>query len=247
MKIAICTTTYNRREYVKRMVNSLCSTLTVNNTDIKHFVRDDMSSELELSIFDMLPWPVVKNRNLLSTQGPDRNTLLCFEDTKEWDPDLIINLDSDMIVKPNWLQVMLDVWQKYSPKVGILSGFNTLKNHAILETRDDVYVKNTLGGAGIMVTGKFLREINLLGQWDSSWGRSTLGWDFKILEAVKAQDKLLLCTKPSVLQHIGTYGVHTPEGSGITVDVAEDFEEDCPLANRHPDHELEVRDKSGLY
>lgn len=244
MKIAICTTTYNRRWYVRRMVDSLCKTLLVNNVNVKHFVRDDMSTELKLDLFDKLPWSVSITINKLDTYGPDKNTLLCFKDAERWNPDLIVNLDSDMIVKPNWLQVMLTTWLKYSPEVGILSGFNTLKNHAILETKDDVYIKKTLGGAGIMLSGTFLRDIDLLGQWADDWGRTALGWDFKILEECRALNKLLLCTKPSVFQHIGTYGVHTPEGSGISSDVAEDFNEDCPLMNSHPDRDLEVRDRS---
>jgi len=235
LKIAICTTTFNRPQYVKRMVDSLKQTFQISGIEIQQFVRDDMGGGEDnvakfgtSRFFTGLSWPVVKNYNLY-TQGADKNTLLCFEDVKEWNPDFIVNLDSDMIVKPNWVQVMVDTWKKYESETGILSGFNTLKNHKILETRDDVYVKNSLGGAGMMIPYSFLQEINLLGHWRASWGNSELGWDFKILEACRVRNKKLMCTKPSVFQHIGEHGIHTPMYSGIEADKAEDFEEDCPF------------------
>jgi len=122
------------------------------------------------------------------------------------DYDVICNLDSDVLVKPNWLSESLSLLHQYPND--IVSAFNEqnhLKN-CIIETFSDHYLKNCGGGIHYCFTrGLYrefvqpsLREIETHGRLDY--------WDAELIDRMQSSNRFIVSPRPSLVQHIGYIG-----------------------------------------
>jgi hypothetical protein len=126
----------------------------------------------------------------------------------------LVCLDSDALVKVEWLEVLRDLYRRLQEqhKPLIVSGFHTA-SHPTLSDRADHRFKSSLGGINLffdLATWKSAVEPNLNGH----------GWDHKVSRSVTEQGGALVTTRPSVVQHIGRWGVWS---SPLRYDRAEDF------------------------
>ena len=118
-------------------------------------------------------------------------------------------LDSDTCVKPSWLHTELSLYQELEDQhpnispdidpgdfVGIVSGFNTLK-YQELSTAERFCKKAFLGGVNMLFNRKtFLKlMLPLLPYWD----------DY-VNSRAAAKGYPRICTRPSVVQHLGFIG-----------------------------------------
>jgi GT2 family glycosyltransferase len=116
-----------------------------------------------------------------------------------FDCDILINLDNDTLVKPDWLFKLLDLHKRFPDAV--VTGFNTLScdlgtgnpRHPIIKEYDDYVKKKSIGGINMVFSKEtYLNHIrpclDMKGHWD--WNVCQRGLDF-------------YCTKPSVIQHTG--------------------------------------------
>ena len=106
-------------------------------------------------------------------------------------------LDSDTIVKPDWIAKMLDLYRRQeNARPLIVSGFNTLAHKEIGEERD-FYYKQSLGGASMLFNYQtFIQIFVPLKPY----------WDEAIISKMRLNAYPMLCIKPSVVQHIGFRG-----------------------------------------
>ncbi len=115
--------------------------------------------------------------------------------------NLLACLDSDAIVRPDWLNRLRELHQRYQSQTSplVVSGFHT-NSHPTLVEEFDCRKKQSLGGINLM----FHREI-----WPSMVETSLthLGWDFELCQKVLENGGTLLATRPSVVQHLGRFGL----------------------------------------
>ena len=223
-KFGILICCYNRPEYLEKTLASL------KNTDLKEtiiYIIDDNSTDTKtvklINDFDILNVKIIKERNdknLGITKSLEKGfTYLnnCCE--------FITNLDSDVILKKNWLEQLYKVYIEGKIKFPdaknfIVTGFNCTSSclHKIENTYDAFYTKKTLGGINTFFHNSFSKEyIQILKE---SSGNKNHGWDWNLSYYCQKNNVPILVTKPSVVQHIGFNGLNS---KNKRVDIAEDF------------------------
>ena len=120
--------------------------------------------------------------------------------------DILCNLDSDVLVKDNWLKESIRLLEQYPND--IVSAFNEANHlkHCVVKEFDDHYLKNCGGGIHYCFTRElyktFVQPIlaNVEMKGDLNF------WDAAIVEHIQAGGKYIIATKPSRIQHIGYTG-----------------------------------------
>lgn len=201
MKTALVIPVYNRPEYVAQCFGSL-QALTVKPDVL--IIVDDASTH-------HLPVPDLTNYFYSITAiGNEKNMgvrtclLKGISEAVKQDCDTIINLDSDMVVKPDFIARMLKLMRKFPDR--IVSGINctmlnldsSVRNPVVLNFQT-YYTKSSVGGACLAYSvdtyHKYIRPaLEQEGNWDHA--AST---------AVMADNKPIIVCKPSVAQHIGMH------------------------------------------
>jgi hypothetical protein len=102
------------------------------------------------------------------------------------------------------------VYEQHCPT--ITTGFNTI-NHPIIQMKENHCIKSSIGGINMFFNKKVYKEVvrnSLL----------NIGWDFTVVEKLRELDGIMVCTTPSVVQHIGHSGIWSDEHR---LDVAVDY------------------------
>ena len=200
MKIGIIIPVYNRFDYVSKCLESLNKVET--SEDIKIYIINDGSTDKNID--DLLnsfnpQWATVKVLKSPINRGISKTIETGLLRLKYEGCDIFINLDSDAIVKPNFIDVLLDLKLRF--KDNIVSGFNThsgdLKTgesrHKTIKEESDYVIKSTIGGINMVFTieqclSLIIPALKTSGHWD---------WN------VCKNHKNFIVSKPSVIQHIG--------------------------------------------
>jgi len=129
-------------------------------------------------------------------------------------------LDSDAVVKPDWLVRIRSLFDRESRRRGplIVTGFNA-HTHPVRSEGADFYLKQIVGGINMFFDAEMYREVvrpNL--KFEPSTGQ---GWDWHVIHEMERRGYPFLCTKPSVVQHIGRQGIYSTASGGY--DVAHDY------------------------
>ena len=194
---------YNRPEYLERTLRSVFE----HHTGEFILISDDGSTDPKVEkiinkYFELadksgitMSWFTFENA------GIAQNLKRVLDKCKGY--DTIITLDSDFIVKKDWVKKLKELVAENV----IVTGFNAPK-HPVLSVTDKYLLKKTIGGGNLCFTYetylKFIRLYLVDGQWD--WNMSY-------------NAPRLLCTNPSVCQHIGVQSVMRH----VNADVALDF------------------------
>ena len=149
----------------------------------------------------------------------------------------LCNLDSDTLVKPNWLSTLKHLHEQYALEYPqhkvIATGFHT-SNHKTLKQTEAYRVKQTIGGVNLFfqtaLYKRYVREALTDAElWDFSTIEKLYHWPTGTARNVQQGNQkppavpetaAILCTRPSVIQHLGAEGYH---GSLYNFDVAEDY------------------------
>lgn len=128
--------------------------------------------------------------------------------------EYFVCLDSDTLVKANWLQELLRLHETFqNPERPLLvSGFHTKAHKTIIEGQDH-HQKRSVGGANLL----FNKSV-----WQN-WvepSLTSLYWDVELGKKILKSKGRLIVSKPSVVAHIGKRGVWS---SWLNVDRAADF------------------------
>ena len=204
-KIGLVITTYNRPDYVECCFASLRQSNLQNTLVV--IVDDASSDKATLELIEQFTLPEVQQLIKLTRQN--KHGFNIHESLKlGWDllhytcqVDYLCNLDSDAIVKPHWLETLQTTYiqqQQYGHNF-LLTGFNTM-NHPIREEHESIYIKESFGGINtFFAAGDFYENTVRPCLSDNTW-------DWQIVHTMAACDYPVLCTKPSVVQHIGQVG-----------------------------------------
>lgn len=206
---------FNRPEYVERSFNSLLQSFDGLKPHI--ILTDDGS-------FD----PAIKN--LISTfMTKYTNTMLitnkinvgipygklstikkCVCNSVYSNPLFLIS-DSDMIYKKGWIETLTSLYGETGAP--LITGFNTLTNkHIVTSDFGTYYTKESIGGCNLLVSTEFYKAAPFM---------EPVEWDYCMCKRAHKQHPLgVVCSKPSVVDHIGVEGYWARKNYH---DKAEDF------------------------
>lgn len=204
---------YNRPEYLQRCLNSV---LNSNLKDTIFLLIDDASIDSEtkelIKEFNPPGVPVIRITNP-NNRGIKANLLTGF-DLLFKTCDLVINLDSDAIVKPEWIDILKHLKSEHPNH--IVSGFNSKNTNKdgslrnpIIEEHDTYILKKHCNGINMCMNQtdyeKHVRPaLAREGNWDYN----------------STNPNGFIIAKPSVIQHIG---VNSSMGHTENPDMACDF------------------------
>lgn len=223
MKISLLITTFNRPNYLKDCLWSLeradlsrideiwiyddCSTIEETKDLIRDFCHKNEKANFMFSIINR----GIKDALLYSYEL----LFLPLDKFNRFGNDIVINLDSDAIVRPDFVERLLENIHKTGG--GILTGFhstttnaNGTERHKIKYDFDDILFKESVGGINFCIDKhayeKFVKPaLNSPGNFDHN----------SCLNAGGAW-----CLKESVIQHIG---FDSSMNHNEAPDVADDF------------------------
>ena len=206
--VGLIVPTYNRPKYLRRTLRAL------RRSDLSKTVLlfvDDVSDNPETRrLIEQFSHPQAPIVRIWRThkEGVKMHENLYF--AWEW---LLANLptcryfchlDPDTILKKHWLQTVRDLYETHRPQRQLMvTGFNALW-HTIEETQGNYYVKRSIGGLNMFFDAELYVELVRPCFLALEWG---LDWDWKLVDAMQEKRYPILCTKPSVIQHIGRTGV----------------------------------------
>ncbi len=211
---------YNRPQYYKRCLESFSKAVVPHGTIF--MLIDDCSTDPEtkklFNEFKIEGVPIIR-REYPANVGIAENIKIGFEFLFNWGCDIVMNFDSDAIIKPSALEKLISAKRRYN---NIVTGFNSkTKNrngserHEIVSYNDEVNFKKSVGGIN-MVVDRYNYDTFVRPALDGSGN-----WDHKTCINSFNAGYPIACLYPSVVQHIGYESSmgHSSEAP----DVAEDF------------------------
>lgn len=215
-KIGICLTTYNRPHYLRQTLDSLAA---ADLRGAQVLIVDDCSTDIETLKMLVDYRSVGTNRNVSI-----RHTLqIGFDQLISEGCEVLVNLDADVIVSPDFLQVLMELHNAFPDR--IVSGFNTLtKNrkgiprHPAVESHQGYVIKHSIGGVNMVISADTYQDIVRPALLLSQKNRGD--WDTIACRMSMAQGKPIVVSSPSVVQHIG---IRSAMGHSDNPDVADDF------------------------
>lgn len=209
MKVSLIITAYNRPEYLDRCLHSLMCCFGISKVNI--VIVDDASTDPKVMplILQSDAMVLSQESNMGIKQAIKRGVEHVIDSS-----DLIINLDSDAIVKPNFITEIIKLHKDHPDS--IISGFNSkntnsdgsLRNPIIAE-HENYYLKMHANGINMAFTPdqyeQFIRPAL----------EKEGNWDFNVRHF-----KPFVIAKPSLVQHIGLV---SSMGHNVDPDVAADF------------------------
>lgn len=192
LRIAIGIPTYNRAGYVKLCALALKNTLPSNDV----WIFDDHSSDY--NALQLKEWFGTEHVHINQYRfGPDKNARNILEWFLRTDYDWLVTLDSDLIVRPDWLTILKTLLPKTQ---GVISVYHSGNNHhPTLDCGQNLCEMKTLGNAGITwskpLAKKMLAEMKDSHSFDWGW---THWLQKKNIKQYVPKDSLVL--------HIGMHG-----------------------------------------
>lgn len=213
MKVGILITCYNRPEYLKECLWSLERVEVPKDTTI--LLIDDASTDHQVKqiIYDFKNPYATVIRGFSEVNSKISATLLAGYERlfNKYGCDIVINFDSDAIIRPDCITKLLELYQPNT----LLTGFHstTENRHKVISEHDGYVIKQSVGGINFCIDkdayNNFVKpallETTPHGNWDN-------------VASVKAGG--VMCAVPSLVQHIG---FNSSLGHHDNPDVADDF------------------------
>lgn len=133
------------------------------------------------------------------------------------DCDYLCNIDSDVLLKSNWIKTLYDTYHSARKSLDteniVVTGFNA-NNHPIIKKHRTFYVKKSIGGINLFFPTKMYKKYICSSLNDGNH------WDWSLVKILNRNKFPMVCTKPSVIQHIGINGLNSDPDC---YDFADDF------------------------
>lgn len=207
-KVGIVISTFGRPEMLEYCLNSLAKS---DLTDAMIVIVDESATKLK-------PSEASKVHKIIADFKPNVNVLKIFkrnhgnmfDSIKTAINHLVKNgicyftiLDSDALVSANWLKKLQSVYKLIQTFPKIITGFNTEQNnHVTLHKNDKYLIKSSIGGINM-----FFDKPTYLGYILPHL--ESKQWDWRVSDAIVGANGTLIATKPSVVDHIGVYGLNS--------------------------------------
>ena len=215
--IGLVVVTHNRPNYLHQLLCSLSgSELNVGssfNVPVHMIIVDDCSTNdtTKNIIKKFVPFKNVKSSIVVfngNNIGIHNSLKKGFDYCVNIGCTLLVNLDSDVLVKPNFLSTLVHIYHKYN-QPPILTGYNSIQHKTLLVAKDDdMAIKASCGGCNLFMPRYIYTENIRQSMFD-------ILFDWRICQYLQA-----CCTIPSVIQHIGFIGMNSNLNM---VDIAIDF------------------------
>jgi glycosyltransferase involved in cell wall biosynthesis len=216
MKIGLLITTFNRPEYLRQTLDSL-KRADLHGAQI--LIVDDCSRDNE-TLRLINPYKKIRNYKNLSIRY---SIQIGFDYLIKQGCDTLVNLDSDAIVRCDFLTRLLELYKRFPDR--IISGFNTLSRsrtgilrHPVIKQGNGYVEKESIGGINMLMSVKTYYEIVKPALLESQQTKDH--WDKIACRISKEQGKTIIVSSPSVIQHIG---ISSAMGHRDNPDVAQDF------------------------
>jgi hypothetical protein len=191
-KIAVAIPTYNRAGYVQLCAAALNKTIDPNDV----WIFDDHSTEYTAG--DLQKWfgshSVQRNAKRFKADKQARHILEWFVGT---DYDWLITLDSDLIVRPDWLELLRGMLPHTQGVMSLYHSGNP--NHPTLHCDPNLCEMKSLGNAGV-AWSKVLAKKMLVDMTQSD------GFDWGWTEWLRKQKIPQYAAKDSLVLHVGMHG-----------------------------------------
>lgn len=220
MKVGLIITLHNRANLTS--ITFDCLAASEKLPDLIVLIDDGSTEEAAIRLFNnfyIQAIPIIKIRSLKPI-GIKRSLLQGIEFCQSHGCDVITNIDNDVALKPNWLNVLLSLFNKFPST--IITGFHsTTKNrdgserHRIIASYDGYCLKESVGGINMMFSyptyEKYIKPTLL---------PESGNWDHMSCINLKNDGKRVVCSVPSVIQHTG---IVSSLGHNELPDTADDF------------------------
>jgi glycosyltransferase involved in cell wall biosynthesis len=227
--ILICC--HNRPEFLKKTLESLKKT---NKEDLNQsilYIIDDCSDDNEttkmIEEYDIkslegvndLEFKMIRNmKNMGIAKSLEKGFTYLYPKC-----EYLTNIDSDVLVKPNWLSKLQEVYDRSNQDKNdgngvLVSGFNCTPpncSHKILSSNDLYHVKKSIGGINTFFHRDMYNDyVNVI-------GNNNKLWDWRLCEHCENNNISIIVSNPSVIQHIGFTGINSHGKNRY--DYADDF------------------------
>ncbi|MBS1772044.1 MAG: glycosyltransferase family 2 protein [Bacteroidetes bacterium] len=197
MKVALVIPVFDRINYLRQCLDSLAKLSRL--PDVMIFVNDgstDKDVQVLLQQFAE-KLNIVKVITLPRNSGVQNALAKGLDDAVASGCDMLINLDSDAIVKPDFIDTLLLLHNAGNGKQ-IVSGFNTHHDYNPVINQFDTYcTKNYANGINMCFSSE--QYYNYI---KPTFGNS-INWDRMASMMCQADDLQFIISTPSVVQHIG--------------------------------------------
>lgn len=209
--IGIVIPVYNRPNYLRQCLESMMKITTVADANL---LIDDCSTDHDVQEL-LTDYSVSLIRNEIN-KGVRESLRIGIEYLFDSGCDIIINLDSDAIVKPDFIEKLISLRNQHPGH--IVSGFNAISDvNPIIETYDNSCVKAYVNGINMC----FDKE-----QYEKYIKPALLkvgNWDYNVSLACREDNIPFYVTRPSVVQHIGIVSSMGHTQGGAKADQAYDY------------------------
>lgn len=214
-RLGIVIPTFGRPEFLKQMLNSLSKAkldntviLIADETVTKH--ENNISEEIKRLILDYKIRNKVENVPIIKIFKKRHGNMydsfkIGFDLLEELGCNMFMTLDSDAIVKMDFIQKLMEIYKIYKDRPIIISGFHTT-NHKVIKEYPTYRAKSSIGGINMLFNKNTYQN----------YFRPTLTdnqWDHTVCDKIKKKKGLLVVTKPSVVDHIGSHGLWSTESN----------------------------------
>lgn len=216
MKLGLVIPIFNRPEYVAQCFRSIQDAFIPEGTLVV-LVNDASTNPETIDLFNAFNlqnafiYKITNKQN----QGIKKSLIIGFNKCFESGCHKVMNLDSDAIVKPNFIEVLGKLKQAHPDN--IVSGFNSVNKNRdgslrnpIIEEHEDYFLKKHANGINMHFMKEEYEQIIL-----PSLSRPVGNWDFD-----STRQMPFVISKPSVVQHIG---MSSSLGHHEEPDIASDF------------------------
>lgn len=218
-KTILIITTFNRPTYLKQCLDSIDQLTTYPDAII---ISDDKSTDLEtINLIQnwqpsfRCPVTVLWNTKNEGIRASLRSA--CDEAFQVMGAELVINLDSDAIVKPDFIKRLVSLKERFPNS--IVSGFNAISDvNPIVKQYDDYCAKGYVNG--INTCFNFDEYAFLVKPALEKVGN----WDYNVSLACREAILPLYVTRPSCVQHVGVVSSMGHTNNGVKPDTAYDYE-----------------------
>lgn len=204
MKLLIGICTCNRKQIIEYTAKSLSEVKGIEKAKI--VIYDDCSDEYDIDFLKkMYPmaYKIVRNEKRL---GADYNTEQMYRDFCKSQENYLFNADSDLLFNSNVIDIIeenIRATEKINSKI-IFSVFNT-PNHKIIKKIDEnLYQKESIGAAGVVLSKQVVKTFVETIPKQYSYRIPSI--DHFFCSKLKQDDYKILCTQNSYVQHIGLIG-----------------------------------------
>lgn len=227
MKAVIIIPIFNRPEYLDKCLASLraadlsdCALVLVNDAST------DRRTIAMFEGFHLDGVPILKITNTENKKVYGSLHIGIDIAQEVFNPEYYINLDSDAIVKPNFVSKLIEVKQQFPNN--IVTGFNSRtrnrdgsERHIVITETKEYNFKKSVGGVNLCFSKEQIKIVtDVLSNCTINGGN----WDHKLSIAQLAAGNPMVCIRPSVVQHIG-FKSSMGHTHNEQPDIAEDFDE----------------------